>query len=95
VRQDRHIGEDDVAGGVVEMAMRVDEPGHRLAGLSLDGGAELFRKPRILLGVDGDDAGRRIDGAGIGIAAGADPGMNARGDGDELRLRISHAGYAP
>ena len=86
MREDRHVGEDDIAGGVVEMAMRVDQHADRLAGLGLDGGAKLARQPRILLRVDREQPVRSLDRARIGIAAGADPGIDAIGDGQELRL---------
>jgi len=38
--------------------MRVDQHADRLAGLGFDRGAKLPRQPRVLLGVDRDDAMR-------------------------------------
>ena len=74
------------AGGVIEVAMRVDQLPHRLAGPGLDSGAKLPRQPRILLRIDGDHAVRRLDRTGIRIAASADEGVNALGNGQELRF---------
>ncbi len=84
VGQDGQIGEHDVAVGVIEVAVGVDHRAQRLAGRCLDGSAELAGEPRILLGVDDDGAGRRLDRAGVGVAASADLGMDARRDGDEM-----------
>jgi hypothetical protein len=58
VRQDRYVGEHDVAGGVIEMAMRIDQHIDALAGFCFDRGAKFLRQPWILLGIDGDEAVR-------------------------------------
>ena len=68
--------------------MRIDQHAHRLAGLALDRGAKRPRQPRILLRVDREQPMRGVDRAGIGIPAGADPGMDAVGDGQELRVHV-------
>ena len=61
-----------------------DQHADRLAGLRLDRGTKLARQARILLRVDGDDPLWGLDRAGIGVAARADPGMDAVGDGQKL-----------
>src|ERR1051325_1407128 len=75
------------------MAVSVNDVTQRLAGLGRNRIAKRARQPRVLLRVDDDEAVRRLDRAGIGIAAGANPRMHAVGDCDELRLRLefSHA----
>ena len=65
MREDRHIGEYNVAGGVVEMTMRINQHADRLVGSGFDGGAKLACQPRILLRVDYEQPMRRIDDAGV------------------------------
>jgi len=77
VRKDRHVGERDVAMGVIEVAVGVDDGAQRLAGLRQHRAAQLAASRGLLLGVDDDDAVRSLDRARIGVAAGADPGMHA------------------
>jgi hypothetical protein len=48
----------------------------------------LAGEPRILLGIDDDDAFGSFDRTCIGVAAGADPGMHPVGDGDEMRFAL-------
>ena len=84
MRQDGRVGENRTARRVIEVAMGIDDGARRLAGLGERSIAKRARQPRILLGVDDDKAVRRFDRAGIGIAAGADPRMDALGDGDEM-----------
>ena len=86
VRQDRQIVEHHVAVGVVEMAVRVDQHAQRPGHLFRQRLAELARQTRILLRVDHQQPVRRFDRAGVEIAAGADPGMDAGGDSHKLRF---------
>ena len=69
VRQDRQILEHHIAVGVIEMAVRVDQHAQRLVHVRLQRIAELARKARVLLRIDDEQSVRRLDRAGIGIAA--------------------------
>jgi hypothetical protein len=48
----------------------------------------LSGKARILLGVHDYDPFRRLDGTGIGISSGTDPGMHPIGDRNEMRFAL-------
>ena len=61
VRDDRHVGKGDVAGDVIEMEMRIDEGADRRLERGAQGAAEFFAERAILLGVDDDQAKRRLD----------------------------------
>ena len=61
VRDDRHIRKGDVAGDVVEMEMRIDESTDRRLERAAQGAAKFLAECAILLGIDNDQAERRLD----------------------------------
>ena len=88
--ENREILEHDVAVGVIEMAVSVDQHSQRLAGRRTDCVPEHPPKARILLSIDDEHPVRGLDCTGVGIAAGPDPSMDAWGHGHEPRF-IYHA----
>ena len=65
VRDDRHVRKSDVAGDVIEMEMRIDEGADRRLERGAQRATEFFAQRAILLGVDDDQAERRLDRARV------------------------------
>ncbi len=85
--QDRRLGaEQFVAGDVIEMIMGVDHPLDRLADVARQRVAERLRQHAVLLNVDDDQTVTGLDRAGVGIAAGADEGPDARRERPQMRI---------
>ena len=61
VRDDRHVRKGDVAGDVIEMEMCIDEGADRRIERGAQRAAEFFAECAILLGIDHDQAERRLD----------------------------------
>jgi len=65
VGDDRHVRKGDVARDVVEMEMRIDEGADRRLERGAQRAAEFFAEHAILLGIDDDQAQRRLDRARV------------------------------
>jgi hypothetical protein len=83
MREDRQVVEHHVAMRVIEMTVGVDQHAQRLCSDCADRLPEPAAEPRSLLGIDDERAVGRLDRAGVGIAAGADPGMDTGRDRQE------------
>jgi hypothetical protein len=76
MRQNGQIAEDDVSCRVIEMQVRVEELRRASSGFTFDPVPELATELRRLLRIDRKQPVFGQNGAGVGIPAGADPGVH-------------------